>query len=121
MKRSSWILRTVSAGMTILFIVWAYYQLNDVDPVQWVTVYAIASLFSLLFMLDKLASWLALMLGTICLLFAAYLFMQADYGAPLITIEEWREAIGLLVIGSWMGAIWLSQKRTKALLSEAIS
>lgn len=111
MPNSSWALRAASAGMTILFTVWAYYQLNDVDPLHWVTIYAVAALFSLLFMFGKLAPSLALTAGIVCLTYAIYLFTQAEFGPPLITIEEWREAIGLLVIGGWMGVIVFNQRR----------
>ena len=111
MQFPSWTWRVISAGMTMLFVVWAYYQRNDVDPLLWVTIYVIAALFSLLFAVNKLASSMAITLGIVCATWAIYLLTQAEFGPPLITIEEWREAVGLLVIGGWMGIILLYQKR----------
>jgi|GEM_PF-2993160 len=117
MSHFSWALRAATAGMTILFTVWAYYQINDVDPLKWVAIYALAALFSLLFMFGKLASWLALTAGIICITYAIYLLTQAEFGPPLITIEEWREAVGMIVIAGWMGVILFYQRR---LTSQAV-
>lgn len=111
MQLSSWAMRITSAGMTLLFIVWAYYQRNDVDPALWVTIYAVAALLSLLFMFNKLAPGLALTFGSVCMAGALYLFTQIEFGPPLITIEAWREAVGLIVIGTWMGVMLLAQRR----------
>ncbi len=120
MRLSPWVLRTIGAGMTILFIVWAYYQRNDVDPLVWVTIYAIAALFSLLFMVNKLASSLALGFGIVCLAGAIYLFSKVEFGPALITIEAWREAVGLLIISTWMGIMLLFQRQAKPVTSQAI-
>ncbi len=112
-------MRVASAGMTLLFTVWAYYQLNDLDPFIWVTVYSIAALISLLFLFGRMASWLPLTMAVLCILCAVYLFTQADYGPPLITIEEWREAVGLLVIAAWMSTLLFYLGRGSSLSTQS--
>ena len=114
MQFSLWMRRITGAGMTLLFIVWAYYQRNDADPFIWVTVYACAACFSLFFALDKLATVPAIVFGLVCLAWSLALLTQAEYGSPLITIEAWREGMGLLVIGLWMHAAAYMQKRKQA-------
>lgn len=114
MQLSRGIMRVISAGMTVLFIVWAYYQHNDVDPVLWVSVYTLAALLSTLFVFDKLPSPVAMTFGAGCLAGAMYLFSQVEFGPALITIEAWREAVGLIIISTWMGVILLAQKRAQS-------
>ena len=105
-------MQIASAGMTVLFIVWAYYQRNDVDPILWVSIYAIAALCCALFIFNKLPLWLPAALGAGCTIWAVYLFFQPEYdGSALIYIEEWREAIGLLVIGLWMGVMIIYRRK----------
>lgn len=100
-------MRVVGTGMTILFAVWAYYQLNDIDPVLWVTIYIVAAFLSLMGVFTKMSPGIPLAAGGASLFGALFLLVQVEFGQPLITIEEWREAIGLLVISAWMAVLFL--------------
>lgn len=106
------ILSLASLGMTILFGFWSYYQMNDVDSFRWVMIYGLAGIISLIAATNRLPAIVPIILGALCLGWAVYLSTQITYGPPLITIEEWREMMGLLVIASWMGILsWIFQRR----------
>lgn len=100
--------------MTLLFIVWAYYQMNDQDSLIWVLVYLVGAAASVLYIFDRLPALLPLVFGGICMIWAAFLSTQFTYEPPLILIEEWREMMGLLIIAVWMGVLaWHTRKRTQ--------
>lgn len=106
------ILSVVSLAMTILFGFWSYYQMNDVDSFRWIVIYGVAGVISLISVANLLPAILPIIVGSFCLGWALYLSTQITYGAPLITIEEWREMMGLLVIAGWMGILaWVYQKK----------
>lgn len=119
MQHSPKTLRIISAGMTFLFLVWAYYQRNDIDPALWVSLYVIAALLSVLFVFNKRVYGLAMTFGAGCVAGAIYLFTQIEFGPPLITIEAWREAIGLIIISTWMGVMVLAQRHANTPVPEA--
>lgn len=98
--------------MVLLFIVWAYYQVNDQDSTLWVLVYLVGAVISALYPLNRLPAILPAVYGGICLIWAAYLSAQFTWAPPLVLIEEWREMMGLLIIGIWMGVLaWHAWKR----------
>ena len=99
------ILKIISAAMTVLFTVWAYYQVNDPDAFLWIVVYGAAAAMSLLFVVDRLRAIIPLIFGGVCLLWAGYLSTQITFEPPLIAIEAWREMMGLLIIFAWMGVL----------------
>ena len=101
-------MKWVSGGMAILFIAWAAFQYNDPDPFMWILVYALASLASVLFLINRLPLILPLAFCVGGVIWAIYLSTVITYEPPLIAIEEWREMMGLIVISSWMGFLtWL--------------
>ena len=107
------IVKGLSAGMAVLFAVWAYYQWNDPDSIPWVAIYAAASIVSLVFVTGKLPLAAPSIIGSVSVLWAAYLATQITYGPPLIAIEEWREMMGLVVVVVWMGVLLLALYRIK--------
>ena len=111
MKKS---MKIVSAGMTLLFIAWAYYQYNDPDPFVWILVYGVAALTSVLFLIQRLPLAFTMGYFVVCAAWALYTSTQVTYGPPLIQIEEWREMMGLVIVCIWMGVLswWLYKART---------
>ena len=105
------IFKVLSAAMAVLFIFWAYYQFNDPDSFRWIMVYGIAAIMSLLAIPNRLPATLPLVLGGVCILWAAYLSTQFTYEPPLVLIEEWREMMGLIVVLGWMGVLAWSSHR----------
>lgn len=98
--------------MTLLFLVWAYYQINDQDSLLWIMVYLVSAVPGVLYIFDRLPALVPVVLGGICLVWAAFLSTQFTYEPPLILIEEWREMMGLVVIAVWMGILaWHARKQ----------
>ena len=94
----------------ILFSLFAYWQINDPDPEVWVSIYAVAIIFSL-FAIRGIFPKIPLTLVVIlCLLGAAYFFpggvgdwiaaewAQKDLTMKTPQMEENRETFGLLTI-----------------------
>ncbi len=115
------IMQVISLAMTILFLFWSYYQLNDQDALQWVLVYALAAILSGVFVLGYLTNVPPLILGVGCAIWAGYLAMQITYEPPLIAIEEWREMIGLLVVAVWMVPLTWASGRFRSIRSPLAS
>ena len=110
MKTMKW----VSGGMAILFISWAAFQYNDPDPFMWILVYGLASLASVLFLINRLPLVFPLVFCVTGVIWAVYLSTVITYEPPLIGIEAWREMMGLIVISSWMGLLtWLLNRSRK--------
>ncbi len=106
---------------TILFLSWAYYQINDPDALYWVSIYAFAASAGILGFFNRLHAGYPLVIGLVSSIWAAYLSTQVVYGPPLITIEAWREMMGLLVIVLFMGILaWIhAEKRVAVHASRA--
>ncbi len=85
-----------------LFVWAAVLQYNDPDPLLWVTIYGVAAIASLLFVLKKLSLWLALILF-LAFVIGAYFDWPAQFegyeigGGDIDNIEMARESSGLLL------------------------
>ncbi len=108
--------------MTLLFLVWAYYQLNDSDALLWVMVYLVAVASCVLYIVDRLPAIVPVVYGGLCVLWAAYLSVQFTWAPPLVLIEQWREMMGLLIIAVWMGVLaWHAWKRKLSFAGTVLS
>jgi hypothetical protein len=99
-----------------LFIIGATLQYNDPDTLMWVIIYAIASLVSLGFALNKIRFVIPLVIGSLA--FAGFLYLYpADFqgfdlnDGDIKTVELGREAFGLLIISIVMLALSFRIKR----------
>ena len=106
-------MKIASAIMAMLFIAWAAFQYNDPDPFLWILVYGVAALVSVLYLIKRLPLAFPAAFFALCVVWALYLSTRITYEPPLIAIEEWREMMGLVVIGSWMGLLTWMLRPTK--------
>ena len=88
----------------VLFVLFAYYQSNDPDPMVWILIYGAAALISILVYIDKIrrpvlwVAMVALLAGAIMLWPSSFegLTLRED-GSYTPAIEEARESLGLLI------------------------
>lgn len=104
--------------MAALFAVAAVVQFNDPDPVRWVAVYGTACTLSALAAGDyRVPSWIPAVLGAVAFAWAGIIMAGGPQGAAYthmfdawemtsISVEEAREAVGLLIVATWSGALW---------------
>ena len=102
-------MKTVHLIITTLFIAFAVIQLNDPDPVLWVTLYTYFAIIGLLAYLEKNVWWWSLIGLVISVIGALYyvphLFTWVERGMPSLVesmkadehIEPVREMGGLLI------------------------
>ncbi len=96
----------------LVFVVFAYWQINDPDPIRWVSIYLGVSISALLFLLDKhlplipLIGLIACVAGLILLTPEFITWVQQ--GMPTITgamkaesphVEYVREFLGFVLAG----------------------
>ena len=120
--------RIITIGMGIVFTFGAAVQYNDPDPFRWAGIYLIAAAFSFLSLRNVLPWWLYATSSTIAIAWAgvvalgvdaaAYRGIIGEFAMASLDIEEAREALGLIMIGLWMGVlavrIRLSKRRKAA-------
>lgn len=112
--------------ISLLFIWFAYVQLNDPDPVLWIAIYLGVSLVAILQIIKRPAFFLALVGVVICLLGIIYLIPDfiswVKDGMPTITgsmkaeskyIELVREFLGLAIAGGAYFFYFKLARRTK--------
>jgi hypothetical protein len=93
---------------TLLFVVFAIFQINDPDAMVWMLIYGAAALLSLLVFLGKDSRpvlWIALiafLAGAVMLWPDSYEGLTLENGYTP-AIEEARESLGLLIGGVSMG------------------
>lgn len=88
----------------LLFIVFAFYQSNDPDPVLWILIYGAAALLSLLVLINKV-SRPVLYIAMFLFLIGAWILWPDSYeglslkedGSYTPSIEEARESLGLFI------------------------
>lgn len=88
----------------LLFVVGAAVQYNDPDSLQWIVIYILAAIGSLVFVFNKLRFAVALLVAAVCFVGFVYLYPENFQGFDLNdgdikTVELGREAFGLLIIG----------------------
>jgi peptidoglycan/LPS O-acetylase OafA/YrhL len=96
------LLKIAAAVFALLFIVSALVQYNDPDPYLWYFIYGMAAVISLMYILDRLPFWVALIAGIACLAGVIFTWPQQFEGVTIgqgdiKNIEEGREALGLLI------------------------
>ena len=87
----------------VLFTVGAGLQYNDPDSLNWIIIYGVAALISLLFALNKIGFIIPMILGVLAFIGFIYLYPSDFKGFDLndgdiVTVELGREAFGLLII-----------------------
>lgn len=99
----------------LLFLLFAYWQWNDPDPLLWISIYGYAALLSALAAMQRF--FLPLLLLGVLAGLAGFLYMypggigewvarewqQQDLTMKTQHMEEAREAFGLLVVAAVMG------------------
>jgi uncharacterized membrane protein YidH (DUF202 family) len=100
---------------SILFLVSAYLQFNDVDSLVWVIIYLIAAVMSGLAAMQRYPIILLAIITAFCLLGSLYFFppslsgwiaqewQQQDLTMKTAAMEEARESLGLLLIAIVLG------------------
>jgi hypothetical protein len=95
--------------LSLIFVLFAYWQLNDPDPVLWVSVYLIAAFYSYKASKGQVNTELQLVLGLASFIAAANTVLQVTAyegimpdGLAMKTLNQElaREGLGLLIVGS---------------------
>ena len=97
------IFKAIGYLFAVLFTLGAAVQFNDPDSLEWIIIYAVAAIISLLFALNKLKTIVPLVIGIACFIGFMYLYPTDFQGFDLNdgdikTVELGREAFGLLII-----------------------
>lgn len=110
-----------------LFMLFAFFQLNDPDPWAWIALYLLVAAVALLAFLERAHGWLAIV-GLLLALVWGTSLLQAlhtwiDMGVPSLVgqmkadaplVEEVREFFGLvlcvLVISAYLAQSWFKSK-----------
>lgn len=120
----------VNGFMLVLFVWAAIVQYNDPDPVLWTSIYGVAVLCCVLYMVDRLPVRLTALLSGAYALGALYLLLRITVGPlPFLDetgnemmgmMEESREMLGLWIAAAWIGFLaWWTHRRTAAQRSKA--
>lgn len=101
-------LKILAYLFTGLFAYAAIVQYNDPDATKWYFIYGIAALASLLFAINKLKTYWAILLFVFYVGLAIYTWPAKFEGVTIgegdiVNIERGREALGLLIAGIMMG------------------
>src|SRR5262245_30552355 len=105
--------------MSVLFAFAAAVQFNDPDPIRWIAIYSAACALSLLvFVNRRLVPAVPLAVFVVALGWAAaiafggpaaseygHMFDSWEMKSP--SVEEAREASGLLIVAVWMGVLFV--------------
>lgn len=118
---------TANGLMLALFALSAVVQVNDPDPIGWIAIYLAAALVCLFVLLRRQRWWVAAIVGTVALVWAATLAPRVVGVVPFasmfeefemrdIAVEESRELYGLLIVAVWMLAVavvlwWRTRRR----------
>ena len=110
--------KIIAVIFSLLFIISAGLQFNDPDPLLWIIIYGIATMFSGLFVMGKLPS--KVLLFIVGLAFTGFIVsfpetlegFEVGKGDPK-NIEEGREAFGLLIIAISFTIYSIGNKKSK--------
>jgi hypothetical protein len=122
--------RFLDLTMALLFAFAAALQLNDPDPVQWIAIYSAACVLSLVaFARRRAPPAVAIVVFAIAILWAALIAFggpaASEYGhmfdawemrSP--SVEEAREASGLLIVAGWMMVLFIRARRAAGVGSD---
>lgn len=109
--------------MAAVFSFCVVVQYNDPDPVQWMTIYGLATIACILYITRKLKWYISAAIGLAALIWAAtilpdvvgkptdwpHVFGTMHMISP--TVEETREIGGLLIVVSWMLILTFAVRR----------
>ena len=105
-------MRIATVLMALVFLFGAAVQYNDPDPFRWLLVYLAAAALSLQAYRVALPWWLPAAVGGVVFIWAFGIAlgldpsvlrqMFAEFGMGSLEIEEAREVLGLVIIGTWM-------------------
>ena len=119
------VFRTISAAMTGVFAVAVAVQYNDPDPVRWMMIYGAAGVLSAWVVVRGGASLPpAVIVGLVALVaglavaggvrdWTAFSEMFQSWEMKSPTIEEAREASGLLIVAGWMAVLTIAAWRVR--------
>ena len=110
--------KALNAMMVLLFVLAASVQLNDPDPLVWISLYLSAAAFSVAHALQKLPSHLAAAFVLVACLWALTLVptfwgqvslseVFGYVGMKTEEVEVAREFGGLMIVSVWMGVLGL--------------
>lgn len=112
-------MRIFAFTIAILFSLFAVVQINDPDPLLWICLYLIVTIYSILFYLGKYYFKLAGILAILYFIAAFFLFpfsleewVEAENTSRSFTmempmVEDAREALGLLISSLAFGIYFL--------------
>ncbi|WP_160328168.1 transmembrane 220 family protein [Solirubrum puertoriconensis] len=109
--------RYIFGTLCLLLVAFAGLQLNDPDPLLWVTLYLLPAATLAWAAARPLPRWVPAVLALAYLGLSAWWWPTRFDGVtgpmnPGTTIEDAREALGLLICASCLGlAAWLGQHR----------
>ena len=98
--------QVVCGAMGLLFVVWAYFQLNDPDSAPWVALYGASALLAGAAALGRLPRAAPLGLAAFAVFWAVLVLFSA-FGHSLgaffeeVEGEPWRETFGLAITAAW--------------------
>lgn len=119
--------KIIHAALAALFVLFAYFQLNDPDPERWVTVYGMVAGLSLLHGFWKPLPYVTFALMCLCLFWALTLvpsmleWFGTDDKSEMLGhmmddkpyIEGTRELGGLLIAAGALFYLWKSAKKAE--------
>jgi Transmembrane family 220, helix len=116
--------RAVDLLMALLFAFAAALQYNDPDPIRWIAVYGCACVLSLVAAFRRrVPPAAAIAVGLVALVWAAWI----AFGGPVASenrhmfdawemksasVEQAREASGLILVAAWMTVLFIRGYRT---------
>lgn len=71
--------RIIDAILFVLFLLFAFLQLNDADPLKWIVIYGVVALVSLLAFFDKYHLYTLILLCLVIFIWAAILSPNLYY------------------------------------------
>ena len=113
---------------SLLFVVGALVQINDPDPLVWVSIYLIAAFLSGYVALGRFPKIPLAIVTILCFAGSLYYFppsvsewiaqewQQQDLTMKTVSMEESRESLGLLIIAIVLGIAWFNGWRKKSRL-----
>ena len=114
--------RTVNALMALIFLTAVVVQYNDPDPVRWMAIYGAACLLSVMALKRRVHPAVPLLVAAVAVVWSAaimfggpggtnYLHMFDEWEMRSVSVEQAREATGLVIVAAWMAVLAARGKR----------
>ena len=114
-------MRYVTILMGLLLLTGLVLQYNDPDPLAWMAIYGAGTLVSVQALRVRLSWWQPVLVAVVAFGWAATLAsslewetlasMFDEFEMRSVAVEEAREAVGLVIIGTWMAALAWTRRR----------